>query len=104
MDPWIDKKLDIFFDKTSPNYLNMDIFKEIFAKLDEYEHTKPEVFQYELWRIRDLKNSMDTAKEEGENKKAIEIAKHLLQSGVDIEIIVTSTGLSKEEICKLQQV
>ena len=37
----------------------------------------------------------------GEINKAQEIAKNLLHSGVNIELISTATGLSKEEIQKL---
>ena len=102
MDPWIDKKLDIFFDKTSPDYLNMAIFKEIFTKLNEYEHTKPEVFQYELCRIRDLKNSFETAFEEGRMKSAKRIATNLLQLGEPIEDIIKYTHLTEKEILQLQ--
>ncbi|NIM82233.1 MAG: hypothetical protein GTN53_23510 [Candidatus Aminicenantes bacterium] len=36
-----------------------------------------------------------------ENEKVLEIAKNLKENGVDIEIIVKSTGLSKEQIEKL---
>ncbi len=37
----------------------------------------------------------------GEKSKSLEIAKNLKESGVDFELIVKSTGLSKEEIEKL---
>ena len=40
--------------------------------------------------------------EQGENKKSIEKAKALLQNNVDINIIVNSTGLSKDEIENLK--
>ena len=102
MDPWIDKKLDVFFDKSSADFHNMDVFKEIFAKLDEYEHTKPEVFQYELWRIRDLKNSFETAFEEGRMKTVKRIAANLLKLGKPIEDIIKYTHLTKEDILQLQ--
>ena len=35
---------------------------------------------------------------EGENNKALEIAKNLLNIGLSVEQIIKSTGLSKEEI------
>ena len=44
MDPWIDKKLDEFFDKNSKDYINMDIFNQIFTKLEEYKDTQPELY------------------------------------------------------------
>ena len=39
---------------------------------------------------------------EGEDKKAIEIAQNLFKMRLSIEIIIESTGLSKEEIEKLK--
>ena len=58
----------------------------------------------------DLKNSLDTAKEEeiikgkieGKIERSVEIAKSLLKSNVDIEIIIASTGLTKEQILNLK--
>ena len=37
----------------------------------------------------------------GEHKKAVETAKKLKEKGMDIELIIEVTGLSKEEIEKL---
>ena len=37
---------------------------------------------------RDIKNSIDTAKQEGKNEKALEIAKNMLADGVDINLII----------------
>ncbi len=44
----------------------------------------------------------EEGRKEGEKKKVIKIAKNLLRNGVDIEIIIKSTGLTKEEIQKLK--
>ena len=38
----------------------------------------------------------------GKKEEKIEIAKQLLKNNVDIEIIINSTGLTKEEIEKLK--
>ena len=63
--------------------------------------------QYEAWlkAYRDLKNSLDLAKEKGfakgERKKAIEIAKNLLEMGMPIDSIMKATGLSREDVAKL---
>ena len=43
----------------------------------------------------------EIGKEIGEKNKAIEVAKNLIEAGVDIEIIIKSTGLEKIEIEKL---
>lgn len=44
---------------------------------------------------------IEIGKEIGEKNKAIEVAKNLIEAGVDIEIIIKSTGLESVEIEKL---
>ncbi len=51
-----------------------------------------------LKAYRDIKNSLDSAEEKGERKKAIEIAKNLLEMGMSIDNIMKATGLSQKEI------
>lgn len=48
-----------------------------------------------------IEKGIEQGIEQGENKKSIEIAKALLQNNVDINIIINSTGLSKEKIERL---
>ena len=50
-----------------------------------------------------LKKGMKQGLEQGTNQRNIEIAKNLLQNNVPIEIISSSTGLSKDEINKLTE-
>ena len=59
--------------------------------------------QYEacLKAYRDIKNSLDSAKQEGKKDIALEIAKNLLEMGMSIDNIMKATGLSLEEIAKL---
>ena len=59
--------------------------------------------QYEacLQAYRDIKNSLDSAKQEGKKDIALEIAKNLLEMGMSIDNIMKATGLSQEEIAKL---
>ena len=70
--------------------------------------TPDEVRTYEdsLKVYRDLKNSIDTAREEGEHKGKlegiIEIARNLINKGFNISDIVEITGLSIIEIEKLK--
>ena len=42
-------------------------------------------------------------KAEGEKNKAIEVAKSLLVAGINIDVISNSTGLSLEDIKKLEK-
>jgi predicted transposase/invertase (TIGR01784 family) len=70
-----------------------------------------EYMQYEesLKYYRDLKNSLDTAREEGlkeglkegEQRKQIEIARKLKQMGMSSDEIQEITGLSREDIERL---
>lgn len=59
-----------------------------------------------LKAYRDVKNSIDTAlekgREEGKNSKAIQIAKRMLDAGMDIETVMQITDLPKSKIEKLK--
>ncbi len=91
-----------------PDKLREQIFEKVFETAEIARFNVEQIRSYEesLNVFRDLKNSMDTAKEEGEidgrNKEKIDIAINLLKAGVNIEIILGSTGLSREQIQKLQ--
>ena len=66
---YIDKKLDSYFDRNSSKYMDRKIWSEIFAYLDSIEESKPREYSYEVKRCRDLKNSIDTAYQEGYKKR-----------------------------------
>jgi predicted transposase/invertase (TIGR01784 family) len=59
-----------------------------------------------LKAYRDVKNSIDTAlekgREEGKNSKALQIAKKMLDAGMDIETVMQITDLPKNKIDKLK--
>ncbi len=61
-----------------------------------------------LKAYRDVKNSIDTAlekgREEGKNWKAMQIAKKMLDAGMDIETVMQITDLSKSEIEKTKMI
>ena len=75
-------------------------------KMREYEASK--------MAYRDIKNSIDTAKqkgieegmkkgmEKGMNQKALDIARNMLADGVDINLIMKYSGLTQEQIEKLK--
>lgn len=83
-----------------PEKLKEQIFEKLFETAEIAKFTPEQVRSYEdsLKYYRDLKNSLDTARTEGEYKKAVDIAKKLKESNVNIEIIIQSTGLSRNEI------
>ena len=92
IDPYADENIK----KLSNSSFCEDIFKKVFDYLSNYVNEPG--YHSHIKRMRDLKNSMDTAQED----KAKQIAKNLLEAGVSIEIISSSTGLSKDEIEKLK--
>ena len=61
----IDQKLDSFFNRLSPRFRDYAIWEEVFDIAKSYEKTNPELFNYEIKRLRDLKNVTDHAYEQG---------------------------------------
>ena len=90
-----------------PAALREKIFTKLFAAASVARFTPTELREYEdsLKAYRDIKNSLDTAKEEGREEgreqRNIEIAKKMLAAGMHIDIIINMTDLSKDEIEKL---
>lgn len=84
-----------------PENLKEEIFERVFDVAEIAKFSREEYSSYEesLKYYRDLKNSLDTAKDE----KAIEIALNLLENGVDIDVISKSTGLTIDQIQKLRK-
>ncbi|MBM2815970.1 MAG: hypothetical protein HW421_2732 [Ignavibacteria bacterium] len=94
-----------------PDKLREKIFDKLFESAEIAKLTYEQVLSYEgsLKYYRDMKNSLDTAREEGmiegeikgELKRNKEVAKNLLANGVSIDLIIKSTGLSEVEINNL---
>jgi len=107
-DKWlyVIKNLNTF--ERIPTKLQEKIFKKLFKTAELAKFSQDQIRSYEssLKYYRDLKNSLDTAKQEGfekgiekgEKNKQIEIARNLKENSVDIKIIMISTGLSENEI------
>ncbi len=87
-----------------PDKLRERIFDKLFETAEIAKFTQEQVRSYEdsLKYYRDLKNSLDTARDEGTIEGKIEVAKNLLSSGVSIDLIINSTGLSEDQIKKLK--
>lgn len=99
-----------------PDKLKEKIFQKVFDTAEIAKFTPEQVNSYEdsLKYYRDLKNSLDTARDEGKleglsegiekgkMEKTFEVAKNLLNSGISIDVIMEATGLSKEQIDKLK--
>ena len=87
-----------------PDKLKEQIFEKVFETAEIARFTPDQVRSYEdsLKYYRDLKNSLDTAKEEGVIEgieKGIEkVAKNALKMGKSVSEIIELTGLTKEQI------
>lgn len=79
-----------------PDKLREQIFDKLFEIAEIAKFTPEQIRSYEdsLKYYRDLKNSLETAKEEGK----LEIAKNMLKKGFTSGEIADLTGLSKKQI------
>lgn len=69
-----------------------------FKKLFGEEPNKDLLLEDSLKYYRDLKNSLDTAKEEGK----IEVAKNAIAEGLPTDVIMKITGLTIQQIDKIK--
>ena len=100
LDKWLYfiKHLEDF--QTIPAIFKDEVFTQAFekAELAKFDQADLDSYENSLKSYRDLKGVIDTAFDEGK----IEVARNLKALGVAIEIISKSTGLTKDEIKKLQ--
>lgn len=103
LDKWLYfiKHLEDF--QTIPEIFKDDVFIHAFEKAEIAKYSESERYDYEqsLKIYRDLKGVIDTAFDEGQVKKTIEIAKKLLTMGMSTDQIREATGLDEHEINKL---
>lgn len=83
-----------------PQKLQDKIFQRLFeaAEIAKFSPEEREAYEESLKYYRDLKNVVDTSREEGREEEKIEIAKAMKKNGEPIEKIITYTGLTKDEI------
>lgn len=102
--------------RPSAQHLQSEVFNRLFAEAEMAKFTKQELKEYEdsLKAYRDIKNSLDTAKEEGrmegreeglaegmakgERNKTLEIAKAMKSKGFSADDISQITGLAAKDI------
>lgn len=86
-----------------PKKLQEKIFKKLFEQAELAQLTPEDMKTYEesLKTYWDNYSVLETAKREGKEEGRREIARELKKNGVTINLIVKSTGLTKEEIEKL---
>jgi len=95
-------------EQTGQNKLREHIFEKLFETAEIAKFTPAQIQSYEdsLKYYRDLKNSLDTAKEEGIEegivkgieKEKVNVALKALKKGYLIEDIMELTGLSKAQL------
>ena len=87
-----------------PDELRESIFEKLFEVAEIARFTPEEVRSYEdsLKTYRDLKNSIDTAREEGKIEAMSLVAKLMKTAGEPVEKIIAFTGLTYEEIENLK--
>ncbi len=88
-----------------PDELREGIFERLFEVAEIARFSPEEVQAYEdsLKSYRDLKNSLDTAFEEGVEKGIEKVAIGLIGKQVSDEIILSTTGLTKEQLQLLKE-
>ena len=82
------------------------IFTKLFdvaelAQLDDKDRTN---YIKSMNTERDTYNQIEYAREEGAKQKSCDIAKRMLEKGIDIETISELTGLTEKEISKLNRI
>ncbi len=124
-DKWLyaQKNLPTLGDR--PKELRDKIFDKLFAEAEIAKFTKKELREYEdsLKAYRDIKNSLDTAREqgfekghekgrvegraegraEGRDERSFEIAREMLADGESMEKIMRYTGLAETQIREIEQ-
>lgn len=88
-----------------PDKLRERIFEKLFETAEIAKFTPEQVRSYEdsLKYYRDLKNSLDTAKEEGIEVGKLEVVKNAIAEGLSVDVIMKITGLTKEQIEKIKR-
>jgi predicted transposase/invertase (TIGR01784 family) len=87
-----------------PKRLQERVFEKLFtiAEIAKFSPVEADAYEESLMVYRDLKNSLDTAREEGREegvlKKAYKTAEIMIQSGESDEKIMLYTGLSQRQV------
>jgi predicted transposase/invertase (TIGR01784 family) len=98
------KKLDImkFDEKERASYERFKKHLHDQASAWESTYVIGEIMGHKKGKIEGKVEGEKIGEKKGEKKKAIDVARNLLQLGVDVNIIVSSTGLGVEEIERLR--
>jgi predicted transposase/invertase (TIGR01784 family) len=90
-----------------PQVKNKNVL-QAYRKLEQHNWSPEEKEAYIASKIDDdmeksnLKHAEDKGREEGEQKKALEIARNLLESGLSVDLVIKTTSLSEKEVKNLE--
>ncbi|MFT6961658.1 MAG: hypothetical protein ACJAWV_001373 [Flammeovirgaceae bacterium] len=87
-----------------PNELREGIFERLFevAEIAKFSKEEAEAYEDSLKSYRDLKNSLDTAFEEGIEKGIEKVAIGLIRENISDKVIISATGFTKEQLAHLK--
>jgi hypothetical protein len=93
----IDKQLNRIISKP-------ETFERLFevAEIAKFSKEEAEAYEDSLKSYRDLKNSLDTAFEEGIEKGIEKVAIGLIKENISDKVIISTTGLTQEQLAHLK--
>ncbi len=103
-DKWLFALKNLYKLNERPKALRDRVFDRLFEEAEIAKLTPLELREYEAsqFAYRDIKNSIDTAKREGRaegiNLGKIATARRMLADGMELELVIKYTGLTKEQI------
>ena len=103
-DKWLFLLKHLYELNDRPEVLQEGIFSRLFevAEIAQFSRAEQEGYENSLKYYRDLKNVVDTSREEGREEREREIVVSLLQENVSIDLISRTTGLSIVAIQQIQ--
>ena len=99
------KRRYLSIEELKEKYRGDDKYMNIARKVEKFMRDNNLVQYYDLEASHqyEIKDSYDTGKNEGTQLERCNIARNLLNLNIDIPTIMKSTGLTKQEIMKLQE-
>ncbi|WP_337668555.1 hypothetical protein [Prevotella sp.] len=79
----------------------ISLLTDKYVEIAKFTPTELKGYEDSLKAYRDVKNSIDTALEKGRVEGVIQVAKKMLEAGMDVDTVMKMTDLSKSEIEKL---
>ena len=103
-DKWLFLLKHLYELNDRPEVLQEGVFCRLFevAEIAQFSRAEQEGYENSLKYYRDLKNVVDTSREEGREERAREIVVSLLQENVSVDLISRTTSLSIVTIQQIQ--